>query len=172
MYPLPSFPKGDIFQNYSTISQTEYWLWSTPQIFIQISCFTHAHLCVCMCHSMQFYHMCRFARLYHNQHKIAHKTLITLNWFCLLKTDGFTHQTSSYFTETALCMCKTGIHVSQMTLALRIRNIKNRNIVTGALYKARIPSIRKIWLPEARVADMDRFETSQSDSKFEISLSP
>ena len=52
-------------------------------------------------------------------------------------------------------MCKTGIHVSQMTLALRIRNIKNRNIVTGALYKARIPSIRKIWLPEARVADMD-----------------
>ena len=51
-------------------------------------------------------------------------------------------------------MCKTGIHVSQMTLAPRIRNRKNRNIATGALYEARIPSIRKIWLPAARVADM------------------
>lgn len=92
-------------------------------------------MCVCMCHSVQAYHMYRFVYLYHSQHKIARKTFITLNWFCLLKTDGFTNQTSSYFTETALCMCKIGIHVSQMTLEPRIRNIKIETLLLEPFMK-------------------------------------
>lgn len=69
-------------------------------------------------------------------------------------------------------MCEMGIHVSRMTVEPRIfslQNLKTRK-VTGALCKMRSPSIGKIWLPTARVAQMLSLKTSQLASGFQIPL--
>ena len=66
MYPLPGFPKGNILQYYSTISQLVYRLWNNPLIILSLPKFyLYSFVCVCVCVCIecvfgfiQLYHLC------------------------------------------------------------------------------------------------------------------
>ena len=50
MHSLPGFPKGNILQNYSTISQLVHQLWNNPLIVLSLPKFyLYSFVCVCVC---------------------------------------------------------------------------------------------------------------------------
>lgn len=54
MHTLPSFPEGNILQNYSTVSQVVYRLWNNPLIVLSLPKFyLYSFVCVCVCRSVR-----------------------------------------------------------------------------------------------------------------------
>lgn len=49
MHPLPGFSKGNILQNYSTISQLVHRLWNNPLIVLIPKFYLYSFVCVCVC---------------------------------------------------------------------------------------------------------------------------
>lgn len=52
MHPLPGFSKGNILQNYSTISQLVHRLWNNPLIVLIPKFYLYSFVCVCVCRSV------------------------------------------------------------------------------------------------------------------------
>ena len=48
MHPLPGFSKGNILQNYSTISQLVHRLWNNPLIVLIPKFYLYSFVCVCV----------------------------------------------------------------------------------------------------------------------------